>query len=532
MSNYNIHIDKPLPPPPQIDSHQDFDQLYGKYRGVKRFEFWRNLYRKPTYFAALVGLMAIGYLVVNSAMKGEAAAFVQPPFEQIQLPWLPVAWDAADSVTYNISADVTITVPASAFVDAAGKPISGPVVLRYRELNDPKDWFLAGIPMGYDSAEMHHLEVATMIEVLAYQEGKPVFLKEGKTIELTYLAANANNRNQYFLDSLEQNWVHTGIDELIELEAAATTPIPPKPKRPTLLTVRDREADTLLTPKAFELPPQKPGKPFKVNIKNLSDFPEMKGYEDVYWEKIKDSHANDPNREQIRWGSATLRRTRGVYELTFSRQEAGTIVKRVVYGKPMFRASSAQDAQRIYREQYTAYQAAESAYQDRKAATAASSAMDVAAESERLAAEQTYLVELAAWKAQYGEADPAISRFMRRLLLNRLGIHASGQASPLLQGSEVQIILPIAEDKGATSLSGSTLYFTLQTGGSLLEVSANEAGSFALPYPVAAIEHAWLMTEAGKLAIVKVSDTDEADSLPARWVETPESLAGFRALWK
>lgn len=530
MSNYNIHIDKPLPPPPQIDSHQNFDQLYGKYRGVKRFEFWRNLYRKPTYFAALVGLMAIGYLVVDSAMKGKEAAFIQPPFDQIQLPLSPVTWEATTPLRHTISPEVTVTVPASAFIDAAGNPISGPVVLQYRELNDPKDWFLAGIPMGYDSAGMHHLQAATMIEVLAYQEGKPVFLKEDKTIEVTYLATDENNRNQYFLDSLEQNWVHTGIDELIELEAAVNS-IPPKPTRPALLAVRDQETDTLLTPKAFELPPQKPGKPFKVSIKNLSDFPEMKGYEDVYWEKIKDSHANDPNREQIRWGSATLRRTRGVYELTFSRQEKGATVKRVVYGRPMFRASSAQEAQRIYRDQYAAYQEAELAYEARKAAAVANSERDDAAESERLAAEQAYLAELAAWKAQYEGDDATVpSRFKRRLLLNRLGIHASGQASPLLQGPEIHIELPIAEDKGATSLIGSTLYFTLQTGGSLLEVPVNEAGTFSLPCSLAVIDHAWLMMETGTFAIVEVSDTDEA--LPAKWVPAPESLAGFRTLWK
>ncbi len=256
----------------------------------------------------------------------------------------------------------------------------------------------------------------------------------------------------------------------------------------------------------------------------------MKGYEDVYWEKIKDSHANDPNREQIRWGSATLRRTRGVYELTFSRQENGTTVKRIVYGKPMFRASSAQEAQRIYREQYAAYQEAELAYQARKAAAVASSDRDDAAESERMAAEQAYLAELAAWKTQYGDDAAVPPRFMRRLLLSRLGIHASGQASPLLQGPEIQLELPIAEDRGVTSLSGSTLYVTLQAGESLLQVPATETESFVLPYPLAAIEHIWLMTEDGKFAIVEVSDTDEA--LPAKWVPAPESLAGFRALWK
>ncbi len=69
-----------------------------------------------------------------------------------------------------------ITIPKDAFIDKQGKVITTPVTIAYKEILNPVDQILSGIPMEYDSAGVtYNFESAGMIEFKAESEGKEVF---------------------------------------------------------------------------------------------------------------------------------------------------------------------------------------------------------------------------------------------------------------------------------------------------------------------------------------------------------------------
>ncbi len=517
MSNYKIHIDKPLPHVPDIQRHQDFDGLYQKYRSARRFEFWRNLYRKPGYFAALVGLLAVGYLVVESAFPPKADRLLAPPLAAHDIALASEALPISGT-PLAISPQTQLLTPPDAFVDENGLPATGRIELRYRELNTPWEIFLAGAPLQYDSAGERRLAAAAMIEVLAFQEGKPVFLKEDKHILLSYLAADPGIRYQhYFLDTAARMWDDRGPDELVELPNDQPA-IPPRPRRPALLEVRDVKADTLI-PKAVAMPPAKPGKPFRISIDNMADFPEMRGYEDMYWEKVEDSHANDPNREQVRWSTAKMQKGRGdLYRMRLTRRENGREIVRTVVARPMFRALSSADAQAIYDERLAAYAQALAAYE--AGSTAGSDHASAVQAAERAAAEADYRAALQDWEEKYGAlaGDAAAPQYLRQVMLRQLGIHALGHVISLPEkGFDVSIEFPQNPGEETT---GHTLFVSLHTG-ALSSATADDRGAYTLPVTPEEIAEMWLLSDSGRLA--RGSLPTGTTRLQAEWIEIPDT---------
>ena len=536
MSNYKIHIDKPLPTPPQMESHQDFDQLYGKYRSMKRFEFWRNLYRKPTYFAALVALLGIGYLVVDSANSPtEPAAFIQPPFMELDpgTEHVNIGVSSADSL--QLPNGMTLFLPESPFEDSNQQAVVGPIELRYRELESPFAPFLAGIPLNYDSAGQQSLAIQSMVEIRAFQDNKLLQLREGKELQISYVGGEKAPRSHYFLDAESHNWLWQGMEVVSEMEQESA--IPPKPQRPTLLAVRDVMEDTVLTPKAFETPPPKPGTPFKVSIANITDFPEMQGYENVYWEKLDDSHAHDPNRETVKWGSATLKKGRGdTYLMTFTRSVSGKTVRRKVMARPMFRADSKSAAQRIYQQKLQTYRNDVAAYEARKQSAIANQEQAEIDAAAREAAEAAYREELRIWEAKYGEvavgAEP--EGYLRRIPIKYLGIHALG--SVLSESEETTVKVSLPPDSGKEiDMEGSTLYASLRESAALISISADESGRFLLPTKPGLIQACWLLTREGKLARINLNDLSSIDPelvLNGVWIPVPQSSEAFTNGWE
>src|ERR1017187_213247 len=97
----------------------------------------------------------------------------------------------------------------NSFVDESGKLLNGEIELRYREFHDAFDFFVAGIPMTYDSAGVRYqFASAGMMEMQAYQNGKKVNMATGKSINIE-LASNykGTEYNLYKLDRSEERRV-------------------------------------------------------------------------------------------------------------------------------------------------------------------------------------------------------------------------------------------------------------------------------------------------------------------------------------
>ncbi len=216
MAKYKIHIDKPLPSKDEIAKYKDFKRLYGQYETATRFRFWRELRTNPRYFATLVMIIAVGLLVYDATMEEKrletpcvyAPLSVDVPFTQLIIPDPSTKTDTyppTDEV-YQLVNPIRIKLPAHAFVDSAGNVVSDPITLKFRELRNPADFFIAGIPMNLGDPSL--LESEGMMEIRAYQDSQSVFLQKGVQLIVSHgLLSAEGSYHAYYLDENERKWI-------------------------------------------------------------------------------------------------------------------------------------------------------------------------------------------------------------------------------------------------------------------------------------------------------------------------------------
>lgn len=146
----------------------------------------------------------------------EAKPAINPPLEGLNVHYKIYKVIAEKGATLDFKTGSKMMIPKNAFVDENGKLLKGEVELRYREFHDAVDFFVSGIPMTYDSAgQRYHFESAGMLEMLAYQNDKPVNVAPEKSINIE-LASNQNGTeyNLYKLDTVRNNWSCLGKDKI------------------------------------------------------------------------------------------------------------------------------------------------------------------------------------------------------------------------------------------------------------------------------------------------------------------------------
>jgi hypothetical protein len=135
--------------------------------------------------------------------------------------------DVNQGGVYEYQSGSRLVVPAAAFMDDYGKLVEGEVEIKYREYHDFVDFFLSGIPMVYDSANVKYtMESAGMIEIYAEQNGRRVRMAPGKNISVEMISrinvapqmAVPPGYNVYKLDTAARKWIYQGIDQMEVLE--------------------------------------------------------------------------------------------------------------------------------------------------------------------------------------------------------------------------------------------------------------------------------------------------------------------------
>jgi len=154
---------------------------------------------------------------------------VNPPIEQVKPVFAMQRVSADAGGTFETVEGARIVVPTQAFMNDRGELIEGEVNLHYRELSDYVDFFLAGVPMTYDSlGERYQLESAGIIEFFAEQNGSPVQIAPDKAIEVELVAEiylsegdNAPKFNIYKLDTTAREWVFQNVENIQIIEDIA-----------------------------------------------------------------------------------------------------------------------------------------------------------------------------------------------------------------------------------------------------------------------------------------------------------------------
>ncbi len=189
-----------------------------------------------------------------------------PPLPELDLPYQKFEIDPSQPNVLFSKYGAKINVPANAFLGKDGNIIKGKVQLSFREFYNPLDFYLAGIPMGYNHNGVEKvLESGGMVELIAKSSTNELFVNPNSKINVDlYSWTKSKDFNLYDLDKTNGKWIEKGKDSIsssiLNDENNALPSIPPLPK------VATRASFTI--------------------IDETNNYPEIEEYKNVHFEPI------------------------------------------------------------------------------------------------------------------------------------------------------------------------------------------------------------------------------------------------------
>jgi len=216
----------------------------------------------------------------NNQLNGSSlSSSIQEPLDK-KVAYTEFEFDASDGVKAHMNTGTNVIIPKNSLVDKKGKPVTGKVKLKLREMHDSKDIFLSGIPMQTDENQNLFLESKGMMEMRVFKNQEELNLAEGEKVDIE-LAAFTKPSKDFKLWVLESDrkWSNAGSYQTIDN------------------TERDLKLVELDNEKKKRKKDQEPrnGDPTQfVFNSNLKNFPHMSVWKDVKWNLL----VEDPNFEK------------------------------------------------------------------------------------------------------------------------------------------------------------------------------------------------------------------------------------------
>ncbi len=294
----------------------------------------RTLYKNLAAFALIA-------LVASCGKKSETSVSnksVTPPSAVLEQKFEVLTINnSSDSSFFKLPNGTILEIPKAAFVDAAGKPVTGKVSLKYKEYKDAVDILGSGIPMEYDSAGVEQiLQTAGMFEMYGFDStGQAVFIHPDKKVNVSILSpATDSNYNFYAFDTLTNNWKY--IDKSVIANRTAET-----------------KKDSSTIPEAPISPLKYDPNSFVFDMKiNTKEYPELTSMKGLMWQYAGSSgdSKEDPKVNKWvfkkNWSDIKLElvdREKSLFKLTLSDAKVSfnTTVTPVIAGKGYDRAMKA-----------------------------------------------------------------------------------------------------------------------------------------------------------------------------------------------
>lgn len=290
-----------------------------------------------------ISILVFFLLIVSCSCEKKDAnnSFIKTPFPHLNIPFEDLTVNANNGGDFLFKTGSSIYFPPNAFIDKDGNEIKGDVKIEYREFSSPLDFFLAGIPMNYDTLNTSYsFESAGMLEINASKDNEQVFVNpKNKPVMSLISSSNDINHNLYYLDTIQKKWFVKGKSK-IESKISEGKPIyqpisentisfPPEPIKP-ILANNERPI-------------------ISVDIPYVDYVPELKIFKNTKFE-IDESEKNyNPKEADYEWDKVSLKETdtRGLYLIVFSTKKR-TVSYKV---RPVYENADYNEALKTFIEQ-------------------------------------------------------------------------------------------------------------------------------------------------------------------------------------
>ena len=133
---------------------------------------------------------------------------IRAPFKGVENKTHKLSFDVNVGGTLALPNGTKIDVPPNAFVTTDGASVNGEVTLSYTEMQDLASILISGIPLNIgEGKNMEVMESAVMFDLSADQDGKPLMLADGKSLQTSISSNQADPAyNLYRLDEVEKSW--------------------------------------------------------------------------------------------------------------------------------------------------------------------------------------------------------------------------------------------------------------------------------------------------------------------------------------
>jgi hypothetical protein len=399
MKNYKFHINPASLSDEDIARHMDFDSLLQKYHARKTTK--RLTVKRLLPYAAAIAAVFLGaifffkpaFLTFEVRQENFFAErpLLNPPFEQLVPEFKDKVFKAEKGISFKTKRGNIVSVPANSMQTLAGEPVFGEVTLRYRELIDHVDFFLAGLPMNFESeGQPYNFESSGVVEIHAEQNGvslqidpeQPIAveLKSGISVEGS---KNLAGFQVYKLGMEERNWAFEKPAELelVGFDSKAEEPGTSNTLSLQLSSLELQEAEAIRKlEQRFPMPvaPAPPRKPrndgfvfeFKFEEDDFLSNPNIPAeegkkffqlYKGALWQLKPGENATSADLKKV-WADAKIRPIDGQdFEITLSspNTELKIMVNPVLAGDNLAKARAKYDSEKVTYDKLVAQRAAE-----------------------------------------------------------------------------------------------------------------------------------------------------------------------------
>ncbi|MEM7575766.1 MAG: hypothetical protein AAF433_22875 [Bacteroidota bacterium] len=238
--DYDIRFNRQEPTPEDIRAHQDFDALLEQLAAnptppqakIRRlFSLWASVAAAVAIVLGAYFLLRPGSSSLSPTEYFAQRPFIDPPLAQTSIPPFVLSTQSEDYIDQALLQDDETRVLVSR-MQLANDRSARPVQLHHRTLDEVSDFFLAGIPMDYDSSgNFLQLDATAIIDLYATAGGERIQLVDetsyGMEFGTTVTAATDGSLPLFFLyqlDTSSRRWEY--LSEIpAEVQNEANSPL-------------------------------------------------------------------------------------------------------------------------------------------------------------------------------------------------------------------------------------------------------------------------------------------------------------------